>query len=325
MAFDAKEAFLAYGISCDKPVLINSERTDEIRMNFIADKKYVLQVSSNEIFSEQRVELMNKLIERYNEFGFVSPKYLKAEDGKYIHIVSNLYCMVHEYANEKLLYECDDVSYIDINNQIYEYLGKYSEQYKGKEILPFRTTYSVFDLSPLDTEVDEMQANFLKLTQSLQKAGFLDLKNKLVKYNETIREELRQIYKKLPRCNYQGNINSRNLLIRDKKLVGLIDFTQFGSEVIVNYIANETKPEISSDDFYEYSANEIFSKMIKEHKANMAIAFKNYKMTLEEKKALDLYCKLIHLFGFSYFQVYNHVIGTKYRNKATSLLYMLMM
>ncbi|MBR3617629.1 MAG: hypothetical protein IKN46_03030, partial [Acholeplasmatales bacterium] len=140
-----------------------------------------------------------------------------------------------------------------------------------------------------------------------------------------IREELRQIYKKLPRCNYQGNINSRNLLIRDKKLVGLIDFTQFGSEVIVNYIANETKPEISSDDFYEYSANEIFSKMIKEHKANMAIAFKNYKMTLEEKKALDLYCKLIHLFGFSYFQVYNHVIGTKYRNKATSLLYMLMM
>ena len=96
-----------------------------------------------------------------------------------------------------------------------------------------------------------------------------------------------------------------------------------GSEVIVNYISNEARADISEDEFLVFSAAEIRNRIINGHKKNVGLILDNYIMSDDEKKALELYNKLLFISGFSYYTAYRNVLRTKNRNKVTSLLYML--
>lgn len=316
---DIKEVIQIYGIECSKPKLLPYSGKTEYLLN----QDYILEVNTTEILTENKIELINKLVDRYREFGLLAPKYIKNLDNEYVYVDGDTYYVVYEYINESLLKDCKDIKYLDINKELYKYIGDYSSMYKNENIMPFRTTHSIIDLSPVDSEIDEKQVNLNSLCESLAKAGFIDLRNKLIKYNENLRKELKEIYKKLPRCNYHGNLTSRSILIKDNHFAGLTDFSLAGSEVIVNYFANEARADISEDEFLVFSAAEIRNRIINGHKRNIGLILDHYVMTPEEKKALELYNKLLFISGFSYYTVYRNVLRTKNRNKVTSLLYML--
>ena len=316
---DIKDIAKIYGIECAKPMLLSREGKTEYLLN----NEYILGVANSNSLTDSKIVLINKLVDRYRSYGLLAPKYIKNEDGQYIYELNDDIYYVYEYINESLLKDSPDTKYLDINKQLFKYIGDYSQEYKNKDIMPFRTVHSVIDLSPVDSEVDEKQANLNLLCESLAKAGFLDLKNKIIKYNDKIREELKQIYKKLPRCNYHGSLTSRSILVKDNKFVGLTDFDLAGSEVIVNYISNEARADISEDEFLVFSAAEIRNRIINGHKKNVGLILDNYIMSDDEKKALELYNKLLFISGFSYYTAYRNVLRTKNRNKVTSLLYML--
>ena len=56
----------------------SSHGEDDIRHNYIIDKKYVLRINSAKVMTEKRLTELNTLIERYRSFGMKAPVYLKA-------------------------------------------------------------------------------------------------------------------------------------------------------------------------------------------------------------------------------------------------------
>lgn len=322
MAFEAKKAVLEFNIEATKIDLISQSNNERLIYN--VDDKYFIEATLDETIDENKIILMNKLIDRYIEFGLKAPKYLKNNDGNYIYNDGTYNVVLYEKLEEKLLADDKEANYLSIIKELYEYIGKYSTKYRGVDIYPFKTPYSVIDLAPHDSEFDEKQVNLNSLCDILKKAGFTDLMSKIIRFNERIRDELKEIYKKLPRCNYQANLTNKSILVKDNHFVGLTDFTLCGSEVIVNYISNEARTDLSEDDFINMPANEIYNKILKEHKQSLSLILKNYEMLPIEKKALELYNKLLYISGFNYYTVYKNVLKTKERNKVTSLLYMLL-
>lgn len=323
MAYEYKKALLEFNIECTNAKLISSSSGNQIKMVYDVNDNYILEATNDENLDENKLVLINKLIDRYNEFGLICPKYIKSNDDKYIYFDGEYNSTVREKTDANLLADSKDVNYLNVLKEIYDYIGKYSSKYKNVDIYSFKTPYSIIDLSPLDVEIDERQANLNSLCEMLKKAGFTDLCNKLNKFNDKLRLELKEIYKKLPRCNYQGNLTNRSILIKDNHFVGLDDFDLCGSEVIVNYMSNEARTDLSEDDFITMSPTDICNKMIKAHKKNLALILQNYELLPIEKKALDLYNKLLYISGFNYYNVYKNVLRTKDRNKVTNLLYML--
>ena len=265
---DIKQIIELYGILCEKPRLLPY---NDVRTSYLINDEYILEMSTTEFLTDNKVSLINKLVDRYKEYGLLAPKYIKNNEGNYVYFDETNYYVIHEYINETLLKDTKDTKYLNINKELFKYIGEYSQIYRNKDIMPFRTTHSIIDLSPVDSEIDEKQSNLNMLCEMLAKAGFFDLKNKLLKYNDRIREELKTFYKKLPRCNYQGNLTSRSIVIKDNHFAGLTDFTLCGSEVIVNYFSNEARADISEDEFLVFSASEIKNRIINGHNKNIKL------------------------------------------------------
>ncbi len=316
---DIKAVAKVFGITCEKPKIVSS---NDVKSEYILNDEYVLEMSNIEFLTNNKVSLINKLVDRYRSYGLIAPKYIKNLDGDYVYCSDENYYVVCEMLKIQTLSE-SNVNYLKINKELFKYIGEYSQMYKNDSILPFRTPHSIIDLSPVDSEIDEKQSNLNMLCDSLAKAGFFDLKNKLIKYNDKVRAELKEIYKKLPRCNYQGTLDIKSILIQDEHFVGLKDFSLCGSEVIVNYFSNEARADISEDYFETLTAAEIRNRIINDHKRNINLILDNYVITDIEKRALDLYNKLLFISGFSYYTVYRNVLKTKERNKVVALLQLL--
>ena len=62
----------------------SSQGEDDIRHNYIIDKKYVLRLNSAKVMTEERLTELNTLIERYRSFGMKAPLFLKAENGSFV-------------------------------------------------------------------------------------------------------------------------------------------------------------------------------------------------------------------------------------------------
>ena len=319
---DIKQVIEIYGIDCNKPKIMPS---NDVRTSYLLNGQYVLELSNTEFLTDNKVVLINKLVDRYRSYGLLAPKYIKNEEGNYVYQDDNNYYAVYEYINEKRLKDSTDVKYLNINKELFKYIGEYSQMYKNDNIMPFRTTHSIIDLSPVDSEIDEKQSNLNMLCDALGKAGFIDLKNKLIKYNNKLREELKTIFKKLPRCNYQGNLTSSSVIIKDGHFAGLTDFSLCGSEVIVNYFSCEARADITEEDFINLSAPEIKNKIINDHKKNLSLILDHYVISDEEKKALDIYNRLLFISGFSYYSVYKNILRTKDRNRVVTVLNILIL
>ncbi len=323
MAYDYKKALQEFNIECSDAKLISSSSGNTIKMVYDINDNYILEATNDENFDENKVVNMNKLISRYIEFGIICPQYIQSNDGKYIYFDGEYSTTVREKTDGILLSESKDVNYLNILKELYAYLGKYSAKYRSQDLYQTKSPYSVFDLSPLDSEVDERQANLNLLCEMLKKAGFTDLCNKLIKFNDKIRQELKEIYKKLPRCNYHGTLTNRSILVKDNHFVGLDDFSVCGSEVVVNYFSCEARADLSEDDFTTMAPTDICNKLLKSHRGSLNLILQNYELLPIEKKALELYNKLLYISGFHYYQIYKNVLRTKDRNKVTNLLYML--
>ena len=323
MAYDYKTALQQFNIECSNAKLISSSSGNFIKMVYDINDNYILEATNDENVNENKIHEMNKLISRYIKFGIICPQYIQTNEAKYIYFDGEYSTTVREKTDGILLSDSKETNYLNIVKELYAYLGKYSSKYKNQDLLQTKSPYSLFDLSPLDSEMDEREVNLHLLCDMLKKAGFTDLCNKLIKFNDKIRQELKEIYKKLPRCNYHGTLNNKSILVKDNHFVGLDDFSVCGSEVVVNYFSCEARVDLSEDDFITMPATEICNKILKSHRNSLNLILQNYELLPIEKKALDLYNKLLYISGFHYYQIYKNVLRTKDRNKVTSLLFML--
>lgn len=293
---------LKFGIGeFEESVFVDSSHGEnDVRHNYLIDKKYVLRINSAKVMTEERLAELNTLIRRYRSFGMKAPLFLKTSTGKFVVEQDGKYCYLSEYLDYPL---ADDVKHRcreDLLRQRVTFVARFAETFKNVDLIKTVSMYSVFDLSPYDQlsglNIDEKQENLEQLVADLKQAGYEDLARKLNAQNEKIRAQLKPIYKDLPRCVFQGDENFSNLCVDENdQLNGLFDFNMSGTEVNANYLANIA---FQGNFYYEdeimekHTPKEILQMLLEAYRRSTDLIRQYYSFTEQEFLAYRLYSKI---------------------------------
>ncbi len=219
----------------------SSHGADDIRLNYVVDRRWVLRYCNAPEMTERRMAELNRLIGRYRDFGLRCPAFLPDSEGRFFHAWEGLQCYLAEYVDLRLLSELPEQEREEGWQEVLDSVALFAERYKNVDLSEIMGMYSLFDLSPFDKPlgIDEKQQNLNSLLAALRESGETALAAKLETRNAEVRGKLLAVYRGLPRCVFQGDENASNVLIDEKNhLAGLIDFNLAGTEVVVNQFAN---------------------------------------------------------------------------------------
>ena len=232
-----------YGYITDGEVKLidTSHGADDIRLNYIIDKKWVLRLCNAPEMTEKRMGELNRLIGRYKEFGLRCPAFLPDKNGMFFHKRGRLDCYLSEYVDLRLGNELAPEAFDALWEEVLDSVAGFAERYRNVDLIDTMGMYSLFDLAPFDIEdgKDEKQKNFESLIETLRGMGEDSLADRLDRKHTDIREKLPGVYRLLPRCVFQADENLGNVLVDENgHMAGFIDFNLAGTEVIVNQFAN---------------------------------------------------------------------------------------
>lgn len=282
---------------------------------YILDNKYVLRITDSSIINESRLIEIAHLIDMYNSIEVKCPILLKTND-KFAILEDNKTIYLQEYINEQLLSEKN------IKIDYLSHIGVLASKFTNKDLHSVNSMFSIIELAPGDIDIDEKQENFNNLIDSIDDSN---LKNKLIKFNNDNRNEIKKHLNDLPRCNYQGDLNDSNILIKDNKFYGLIDFNYSGKEVNINYFINECRYDIEEKDIIELSSVEIYEKLNKCLYKNLDVILMNYKLNNIEDNIITNYKNILFISSFPYTSTYKHFLKQdKYKTKIIELLYLIL-
>lgn len=288
-----------FGVSAQKITkFIDSSHGDEDRrQNYILDDKYVLKVNSLVSMWEARLQEIRRLIARYQSIGVYCPALIPTLNGALSYALQKdgktYTCFVEEYAIYPVLGDMEHD-----RKEVIEHLGILAAKYSGVDLSETKSMWSIIDLAPLDVDIDEKQENANTLMEALRKNGFHALVAKVGAYNTALREHILPVFGKLPRCVYQGDLNSSNELHKDGHFVGLIDFNMSGTDVNINVFLNETNWFPEEEDFEALSVSELLSKQEMEQAEALSVILRHYTLNEEEAYALPYYRGIVNLFQY---------------------------
>ena len=275
-----------------------SHDENDNRLNFILDDKYVLKVNSTTSMWEMRLQEIRRLIHRYRAIGVYCPDFIPALNGSLSYTLTKdnreYTCFVEEYA----IYPVLGWGTEHDRKEVIEHLGVLAAKYTGVDLSETKSMWSIIDLAPLDVDVDEKQENANMLTETLRKNGFGDLAVQVDQFNKMLREKIMAVFHDLPRCVYQGDLNSTNELHKDGHFVGLIDFNMAGTDVNINVFLNETNWFPEDAEFDALSVQEIISKQDSEQNEELSVILKHYALNDDEKYAWPYYRRIADLFQY---------------------------
>lgn len=292
---------------------IDSSRDEEdVRYNYIIDKKYVLRYNTSDVMGEKRIHEINALVGRYLAEGIKCPKYIPSLSGDFVLRQGRFYCYLSEYLDYALVSELEETDHEGWYEEVLDFTASFAQKYKNTGISDIMSMYSLFELCPYDkkTGMDEKQENLNELLADLEALGFRTLAAKLKDRNDAVRGELLQFYSQLPRCVFQGDENFSNVLVDENgHFIGLIDFNMSGTDVVVNYLANLVGFEVEEDDFFGQEPEEILQRLVAEHKNKMRCLFKKYHAGESERRAAALYGYIVLVSAFPNVESFRYCLG----------------
>ena len=289
-----------FGLSAQKITNFydTSRSDDDQRLNYILDDKYVLKVNSTIAMWEGRLQEIHRLIDRYHSINVYCPDLIPALDGSFSHVFwkndKKYICFVEEYAFYPVLGWGNEYN----RKEVIEHLGVLASKYTNADLAETKSMWSIIDLAPLDVDIDEKQENTNILIDALRKNGFINLAVKIDEFNNMMREKIMEVFHKLPRCVYQGDLNSTNILHKDGHFAGLIDFNMAGTDVNINVFLNETNWFPEESGFNALSVSEIISKQDFEQEEKLSVIFQHYTLNDDEKYALPYFKRIVDLFQY---------------------------
>lgn len=297
---------------------IDTSRED-YRLNVLIDKKYVLRINDRRAINEERLGYIDRLAGRYNALGILAPTLYKNKQGEYITPFGEKVCYLSEYLD----YPCLEYGGEDegIVKEIHQSLGRLAAAYTGVDLAPVNSMWSIFDLSPFDNGMDERAENALTLIDALKKAGEEELAEAVKNFVARTREQLFAVYKTLPRCVYQGDLNCSNILVENGHFKGLIDFNMSGTEVNINCFLSETNRSFDEEDLKQYSADDIYKSMLVWQNEQLEEIFRFYTLNEAERGAFEWYRNLVLI--SQYPNVCSFIFGLKneaYKVKTLELI-----
>ncbi len=106
---DIKKILSVYGIdfysSCRE--IDSSRDAEDVRLNYIIDKKYVLRYNTSDVMGEGRIREINDLAKRYLAEGVKCPKYIPTLSGDFVLRRGRFYCYLSEYLDYALASEAE--------------------------------------------------------------------------------------------------------------------------------------------------------------------------------------------------------------------------
>lgn len=275
-----------------------SHSEDDKRLNYILDDRYVLKVNSVGTMWEQRLQEISRLIARYRSIGVYCPaliptmagpiSYNREKDGK------EYTCYVEEYASYPLFEWGQEHD----RREVVEHLGILAAKYTGVDLSETKSMWSIIDLAPLDVDIDEKQENTNALVDALREAGHPDLAQQVDDLNNMLRSRIMTVFADLPRCVFQGDLNTSNELHQDGHFVGLIDFNLSGTDVNINVFLNETNWFPEEAEFDKMPVPEIITRMNTEQADTLSVILRHYAMNDAEKYAFPYYKRIVDLFQY---------------------------
>ena len=307
----------------------SSQGEDDIRHNYIIDKKYVLRLNSAKVMTEERLTELNTLIERYRSFGMKAPLFLKAENGSFVVEQDGKNCYLSEYLDlplaEDVKFRCRE----DLIRQRLVFISRFAQTFKNVDLVETVSMFSIFDLAPYDKlsglDIDEKQENLNQLVADLTQAGYVELAQKVNAKNEELRRQLKPIYKELPRCVFQGDENFSNLCVDENdQIVGLFDFNMSGTEVIANYLANNAfmghfcyEDEILD----KHTPKEVLQILLDAFHQSTALIREHYSFTVREFSAYQIYGKIAMISAYWNASTFGEYLKQeKYKEKIAAII-----
>lgn len=333
---DLDQVLASYGLPAVEnfEMIDSSQGDDDVRHNYILDKKYVLRVNSAPVFTEQRLRELNLLIRRCNEFGLKAPYFLPDREGNYLHVIDGVYGYLSEYLDYPVagqVKEGDERRPALLRERLALVAG-FAQKYKGVGLTGTMSMYSLFELSPYDqlSGMDEKQENLGELAAALRLAGREALAERYERLNGGLREKLKAVHWKLPRCVFQGDENFSNVCLDETgHIVGLFDFNMAGTDVIANYLANVIflgRVNYVDDPalFAAESAQALYDRVAASFAEGLALVREHYAFTQEEEMACRMYAGIVLISGWVFVSAYRrHLEKPETAGKAAALLSLL--
>lgn len=293
-----------FGLSAESisKVLDTSHGEEDPRFHYILrrgqENAYVLKLCAPGVMTENRLQEIARLIDRYRSIGLYCPRLFPASTGSLSRVLEKdgktYTCFVEEFARYPLWTE--DTPYI--REEAVERLGLLAARYTGVDLSPTKSMWSIIDLAPLDVDRDEKQENADTLVAALKKQGCDQLAEQVTALNARLREKILTVFSELPRCVYQGDLNTGNLLYEDGQLKGFIDFNMAGTDVNINVFLNETNWFPTEADFDALSVEEILLQMDREQAVAMEHILRHYALNAQEQYVLPFYQSIVNLFQY---------------------------
>ncbi len=207
--------------------------------------KYCMKLHHNSFTTKERVNKTAKLVIKYNELGFYSPKYIKLPNGSYsVNIIEDnlLFVLwVEEFSKYETTNDKEIVLSHDFQLQIADYIGIVSNGLKNYEF-DFKSPYVMYLPFDNTTRTDEYEEYLEKVYSQLSGNQLVNQDNLeyVREFFYTKRAEIKNKYDKLPSAAFQDDLQIENLLIFKKKFKGVLDFNLSGTEKVLTYFINET-------------------------------------------------------------------------------------
>ena len=244
-------------------VIDSSHGEHDIRLTYVIDEQYVLHCYSSHIFTESYLQAISRLVQRHRSIGVWTPELISQQDSHCFLYTRNtgnrIYrCYMEEFSPYPSAAEAKTDLYAQ-KLEVLPFLGKLASKYSNTDLSEYHSMWSIIDLSPFDTEIDEKQENVDALCGALEKNP---LASRIQNLNTRARNHIRQYFETLPRCVFQGDLNPTNILVDEKgRFKGIIDFNMCGTEVNVNCFLNESMYYFEENDFDTFTPRELFAKM----------------------------------------------------------------
>ena len=275
-----------------------SHNEDDKRLNYILDNTYVLKVNSITTMWEERLQEIRRLILRYRSIDVYCPDLFPTLDGNLSYVLHKdgraYTCFVEEYARYPAFQWGEEHE----RKEVMEHLGVLAAKYTGVDLSAIKSMWSIIDLAPLDVNIDEKQENTNMLVKTLQRIGYADLAKQVEDFNNLMRQKIKEVFDELPRCVYQGDLNSTNELHKDGHFIGLIDFNMAGTDVNINVFLNETNWFPEEKEFDQLSVSEILEKQKREQEEMLSVIFRHYTLNEIEKQVFPYYKRIVSLFQY---------------------------
>lgn len=232
----------------------------------------VIKLADNDFTTLERLNVMWQTAQKYRDFGYYCPQFLRALDGTFPYVAyqgHNCIAYAEEYSvyqsaeqfDEKLIVGKD--GYYTFFDDALLMNAKIATKHYDFTDLP--SAYCLFHTFAPSDKNDEVMDNALEWYEIARKLPpeFSEQVERIWNRYLQNRMELAVYYDLLPTSIFQADLNHTNILLNEHgEFVGIYDFNLCGKDVFLNYLMREVPYVCYAPNFFKSSKTTVLDSIL---------------------------------------------------------------